>query len=112
MKILYIHYFIGCTWYGAIVGSNIEENQVETELILYEAELSFAHADVLMEWMIDVATSRTSFSNPWAGITSLLSLLDERHHQDTLATVLLLLRKGDEKISACVASDVRRRRKH
>ena len=49
MKILYIYYFIVCTWYGAIVGSNIEENQVEIELILYGAELSFAYADVLVE---------------------------------------------------------------
>ena len=48
MKILYIYCFIVYTWYGAIVGSNIEENQVEIELILYGAELSFAHANVLM----------------------------------------------------------------
>ena len=45
---LYIYYFIVYTWYGAIVGSNIEENQVEIELILYGAELSFVYANVLM----------------------------------------------------------------
>ena len=48
MEILCIYYFIVYTWFGAIVGSNIEENQVEVELILYRAELSFAHANVLM----------------------------------------------------------------
>ena len=49
MKILYMYYFIVYTWFKAIVGSNIEENQVEVELILYGAELSFAHANVLMD---------------------------------------------------------------
>ena len=57
--------------------------------------------------MIDVATSRTLFSNPEAGIALLLSLLDERHHQDTSPTAPVALRKGDNKILACVASDVK-----
>ena len=55
---------------------------------------------------MDVVTSRPLFSNPEAGIASLLLLLDERH-QDTLATASVKLRKGDEKILACVALDVR-----
>ena len=110
MEILHIYYFIVCIWYGAIAGSNIEENQVEIELILYGAELSFAHADILMGWMMDVMTSRTSFSNPEAWIALLLLLLDGRHHEDTSPTAPVTLRKGDDKISACVASAVRRQR--
>ena len=100
MEILCIYYFIVYTWYGAIVGSNIEENQVEVELILYGAELSFAHADILMGWMMDVMTSRTSFSNPEAWIALLLLLLGEQHHAYTSPTAPVMLRKGDNKILA------------
>ena len=56
---------------------------------------------------MDVMTSRTLFSNPEAWIASLFSLLDERHHEDTSPTAPVTLRKGDNKILACVALDVR-----
>ena len=58
---------------------------------------------------MDVMPSRTLFSNPEAWIALLLLLLDERHHVYTSPTAPVTLRKGDDKILACVASDVRQR---